>query len=75
MNKIVTILFLLLITSLSLKDLVTYSDFMLNREYIANNLCENRFEPILMCSGSCMQLKDIEVLQLNQRKNNNFIYP
>jgi len=38
-----------------------FVDFQLNREYIANNLCENREKPETACGGTCFlskQLKD-----------------
>ncbi|BDD10174.1 hypothetical protein FUAX_26060 [Fulvitalea axinellae] len=34
--------------------------FDLNRDYIANNLCENRDRPMTMCGGSCVLTKKLE---------------
>ena len=47
--------FLILLTSL--RDLVTYANFYHNQDYIAQNLCVNRFDAVLMCNGKCY-LKD-----------------
>ncbi len=34
--------------------------FRLNREYIANNLCENRSKPELNCKGNCVLMKKMK---------------
>lgn len=34
--------------------------FRLNREYIANNLCENRTRPQLNCKGNCVLMKKMK---------------
>ena len=36
--------------------------FKLNQAYIAAELCENRFEPLVLCSGSCYLDKQLEAL-------------
>jgi hypothetical protein len=40
--------------------LVIYADFYLNREYIAENLCENKEEPELQCNGKCHLMKTLK---------------
>lgn len=37
-----------------------YVDFQLNREYIANNLCENREVPETACGGTCFLTKQLK---------------
>ena len=54
-------LFLLLL--LSIKMLLVpfvYLDFELRKEYIIQNLCENRFKPQLHCDGKCYLAKQLQ---------------
>ncbi len=51
----IPMLFLILLTSS--RDLITYVGFYLNQDYITQNLCENRYKPVVMCHGKCV-LKD-----------------
>ena len=39
-----------------------------NKAYIANELCENRFEPELMCSGRCF-VQDVTSAALGHEEN------
>lgn len=38
---------------------VVYLDFELNKSYIIQNLCENRFKPELNCNGQCYLAKQL----------------
>lgn len=52
--------FLLLLTSVRILVVpVVYLDFELNKEYIIQNLCENRFKPELKCNGKCYLAKQL----------------
>ncbi len=52
--------FLLLLTSVRILVVpVVYLDFELNKEYIIENLCENRFKPELNCNGQCYLAKQL----------------
>lgn len=52
--------FLLLLTSVRILVVpVVYLDFAINKEYIINNLCENRFKPELRCDGKCYLAKQL----------------
>ena len=52
--------FLLLLTSVRILVVpVVYLDFELNKEYIIQNLCENRFKPDLNCNGKCYLVKQL----------------
>lgn len=52
--------FLLLLTSVRILVVpVVYLDFELNKEYIIQNLCENRFKPELQCNGKCYLAKQL----------------
>lgn len=63
-------LFLLLL--ISFKMLVVpfvYLDFELRKEYIIQNLCENRFKPQLQCDGKCYLAKQLhKVAEDNARQ-------
>lgn len=54
---------LLLFALVSIKTLlvpVVYLDFELRKEYIIQNLCENRFKPQLHCDGKCYLAKRLQ---------------
>jgi hypothetical protein len=53
---------LFLLTLISVKTLlvpVVYLDFELRKDYIIQNLCENRFKPQLKCNGQCYLAKKL----------------
>ena len=52
MNKL-AILLLILISSLSCKDLITCANFLLNRDFITKTFCINRDKPAMQCNGRC----------------------
>ena len=52
-----------LLCLISFKTLVVpfvYLDFKIRKEYIVNNLCENRFTPQLHCNGKCYLAKQLQ---------------
>jgi hypothetical protein len=52
----------LLLALVSVKTLlvpVVYLDFEMRKEYIIQNLCENRFKPQLDCNGQCYLAKKL----------------
>ena len=55
----VPILILLIMTQLFSKWFVVLS-FKLNQDYIAKNLCENRYRPKLNCKGNCVLMKKLK---------------
>ncbi|MES2519875.1 MAG: hypothetical protein V4585_17290 [Bacteroidota bacterium] len=53
---------LFLLALISVKTLlvpVVYLDFELRKDYIIQNLCENRFKPQLKCNGQCYLAKKL----------------
>lgn len=53
---------LFLLALVSVKTLlvpVVYLDFELRKDYIIQNLCENRFKPQLKCNGQCYLAKKL----------------
>ncbi|MCH5718515.1 hypothetical protein [Niabella hibiscisoli] len=53
MKKTVLILLLGAFLFQALSGLVILAAFHLNRDYISENLCINRFDAIPLCKGSC----------------------
>ena len=51
--KKLAILLLVLIISLSCKDLITCANFLLNRGFIIKTFCINRDKPAMQCNGKC----------------------
>ena len=43
-------------------------DFVLNRQYIENNLCINRFDKIPVCKGSCYLDKQVKKVDKQEQK-------
>jgi len=50
----------MLIMFLSFKDLVIYTHFFINKDFIVKYLCINRDKPALQCNGKCYLAKSIE---------------
>jgi hypothetical protein len=50
----------------SFNKLFIVLDFQLNRNYIAQNLCENRNKPQMHCNGKCHMMK---VMKQEQKKD------
>jgi hypothetical protein len=53
---------LFMLALISVKTLlvpVVYLDFELRKDYIIQNLCENRFKPQLNCNGQCYLAKKL----------------
>jgi hypothetical protein len=53
MKKVVVFSLLFLFILQSTKNLWIITSFHINREYIADNLCVNRFDKIPTCKGQC----------------------
>ncbi|WP_162817858.1 hypothetical protein U0035_21210 [Niabella yanshanensis] len=71
MKKIILISLLGAFLFQALSSLVILTAFHLNRDYISNNLCVNRFDAVPLCKGSCYlekQLSDNEQQQQDTPK-------
>lgn len=53
MRKWLAIFLVTLVLLVVFKDWATYANFYINQDYIAQNLCVNKSEPVPMCSGKC----------------------
>ncbi|WP_396189190.1 hypothetical protein [Flavobacterium sp.] len=63
-------LFILVIFSFQItKSIWTITSFQINREYIASNLCINRFDKIPTCKGQCFLTKELNKEQSENKRN------
>lgn len=59
MKFIAVPILMLLIMSQTFSNWFMIMSFKLNQEYIAKNLCENRYRPQLNCKGNCVLMKKL----------------
>ena len=59
-NKIRIILIILFLLMVLSKDIITYSAFKINQDFIAKVLCINKDKPILGCEGNCHLNKELK---------------
>ncbi len=60
LKKLIAILFLFVILVQSTSKLWVIGSFYLNREFIAENICINRFDAIPVCKGQCYLKKELK---------------
>ena len=60
MRSLLAILVSLMTLLQASSSLVIFSGFRLNQDFIAKNLCENRFVPKSHCHGSCHMMKEMK---------------
>lgn len=63
----VPILILLLLVQ-TFSTWVVVAAFNINRDYIAKNLCENRYKPQLNCKGNCVLMKKLKEKEEQEQK-------
>ena len=63
MKKIVVIVAL----ALFLKPILPVLDYIINYDYIANVLCENKAKPQLQCNGKCHLMKELAKESENEK--------
>ncbi len=59
MKQLTAISLALLVFAVSAKDVLIWSSFKLNQDFIAKTLCINRDKPEKLCSGKCQLTKKI----------------
>jgi hypothetical protein len=60
MRFIATPILILLVMSQTFSHWFTVFGFKMNQDYIAKNLCENRYRPALNCNGNCVLMKKLK---------------
>jgi hypothetical protein len=69
MRKVIVIFLLFIFTVQTTKSLWIITSFQINKEYIASNLCINRFDKIPTCKGQCFLTKELSKEQNENKKN------
>jgi hypothetical protein len=67
----VTILLILLVAAQSFSKWCLITQFQVNRDYIARNLCVNRLNPVSCCKGTCFLNKKLSDDQSKQEAPGN----
>lgn len=67
MKKIVAIVCALIIAWPIAIKVYIITAWQLNRDYIAQNLCENREDETSTCNGKCQLVKDLEKSETNEK--------
>jgi hypothetical protein len=60
MRFIVTPILILLVMTQTFGHWFMVIGFKMNQDYIAKNLCENRFRPKMNCKGNCVLMKKLK---------------
>ena len=60
MRKVVSIFFLTLYLTSVFSSLLPYIEYLVNYNYIANELCVNKDNPEMHCNGKCHLKKELE---------------
>lgn len=68
MKRFVAIIFLFAVLLQSLSSLYLCLSFYLNRDYIAKNICVNRFDRMPVCKGQCYLAKVMSEQEKQEKK-------
>ena len=68
MKKLITITLLIAFFWQNSGTLCVLVSFYIQRDYIAQNLCVNRFEKIPVCKGSCYLVKELKNAEKQEKK-------
>ncbi len=60
MGRFITYLLLGAFLLHSTSRMIVYFNYWSNQEFIAQNLCENRDEPVMECNGKCHLKKELD---------------
>jgi hypothetical protein len=70
LQRITAYLLILSLITVNFSRVFVYAGFELNKKYIADNLCVNRFKPQLHCNGKCYFMKKIKQAQDKENAEN-----
>ncbi|NML19571.1 hypothetical protein HHL16_01740 [Pseudoflavitalea sp. G-6-1-2] len=68
-RKLFAILILFAITVQTFHKAIIVMEFYANQDYIAKNLCENRYRPMLNCNGHCLLAKKLQQAEKKEQRN------
>jgi hypothetical protein len=69
MKFIAVPILILLVMSQTFSHWFVVMGFKLNQDYIAKNLCENRYRPKLHCNGNCVLMKKLKQQEKEEQKS------
>ena len=69
-SKLKSLFTFFIIFTIALRPLMPLVDYVVNYNFITNNLCENKSKPQLLCNGKCYLKKEIIKASTDQSKNN-----
>lgn len=69
MKKLLCLFILFIFIFQTTKSVWTITLFQVNREYIASNICINRFDKIPTCKGQCFLANELKKDQNENKKN------
>ena len=64
------VLSILVLSPIGLR-LMVFNWWNVNQKAIATELCENRFDPTVMCSGKCVLLKELKKVDASDQQSKN----
>ncbi|TSD63455.1 hypothetical protein FFF34_017850 [Inquilinus sp. KBS0705] len=70
LQRITAYLLIASLITVNFSRVFVYAGFELNKKYIADNLCVNRFKPQLHCNGKCYFMKKIKQAQDKENSEN-----
>jgi hypothetical protein len=68
LQKLTAYLLILSILAAGFSRYVIYAGFALNKQYIANTLCENKDKPKLQCHGKCYLMKKVKQAEEKEKQ-------
>jgi hypothetical protein len=68
LKRLASILFLVVILFQSFSSLYVLGAFYLNRTYISENICVNRFDAVAVCKGKCYLAQELNQQEKQQQK-------
>lgn len=69
MQKLISILLIIVLHSQPVASGVVFMDFLLNRKYIKEFLCINKGKPKLACNGKCYLMQQLKETQNKKEKD------
>lgn len=71
MKQISAILLAIIILVSSLGQFVIYVHYVVNKNYYATVLCENKAKPLMQCNGRCHMLKEMKEQEKKEQSPTN----
>lgn len=69
LKKVTAFILLLAFFAMTFSQVIILTSFVVNRNYIAKYLCENRSRPVMRCGGKCCLAKKLRNEQKKDQEN------